>query len=362
MKFAFMCKKEMVQTAGPHGRGKIAIVGAGPAGLAAAGYLVCQGYEADVYDKLPLPGGLMTFAIPAFRVSVKSVVEGVEDLRDNFGVKFILNTKVFKKDGVRHDEGDEFVKDVIDLKELVDNYDAVLITSGTWRSRKMNIPGEDSKGVYTALEYLFMLRTYSMGYTKHSPPKVKKVVVVGGGLSAVDAAEESLLSGADEVYLVYRRTINEAPAGPFEINRLRRLGVKWMELATPKRIIADANGRVKGVELIRMKLGEPDESGRPRPIPIEGSEFTLEADTVIEAVGELPTPPTQEEYLGIKLDKRGRILVDEKYRTGNEKVFAAGDVVSGPSKIGNAVSLGLNAAMSVHLYLTSKRLTQKSGW
>ncbi len=358
MKFTFMCKKEMIQTAGPHGRGKIAVVGAGPAGLAATGYLVCQGYEVDVYDKLPLPGGLMTFAIPTFRVSVKSVMEGVEDLRDSFGVKFILNTKVFKKDGVRHDEGDEFVKDVIDLKELVDNYDAVLITTGTWRSRKMNIPGEDSKGVYTALEYLFMLRSYSMGYTTHRPPKAKKVIVVGGGLSAVDAAEESLLSGADEVYLVYRRTINEAPAGPFEINRLRRLGVKWMELALPKRIIADANGRVKEVELIRMKLGEPDESGRPRPIPIEGSEFTLEADTVLEAIGELPTPPAQEEYLGIKLDRKGRILVDEKYRTSNEKVFAAGDVVSGPSKIGNAVSLGLNAAMSIHLYLTGKRLTQ----
>jgi len=361
MKFTFMCKKEMVQGAGPHGRGKVAIVGAGSAGLAAAGYLVCQGYEVDVYDKLPLPGGLMTFAIPAFRISIKSVMEGFEDLRDNFSVKFTLNTKVFKKDGVRHDEGDEFIKNVIDLKELVDSYDAVLITTGTWRSRKMNIAGEDSKGVYTALEYLFLLRSYSMGYSEHKPSKARKVIVVGGGLSAIDAAEESLLSGADEVYLVYRRTINEAPAGPFEINRLRRLGVRWMELALPKKIIADASGRVKEVELIRMRLGEPDSSGRPRPIPIEGSEFTLEADIVIVAIGELPTPPAQEEYLGIKLDRRGRILVNEKYRTGNEKVFAAGDVVSGPSKVGNAVFLGLNAAMNMHLYLTSKRLTQGSG-
>jgi len=351
----------MIPPAGPHGRGKVAIIGAGPAGLAAAGYLVCQGYEVDVYDKLPLPGGLMIFAIPTFRISVRSVMDGVEDLRDNFSVKFILGTKVFRKDEVRHDEGDEFVKEVVDLKDIVDKYDAILITTGTWKSRKMGIPGEDSKGVYTALEYLFMLRSYDMGYIKQKPPRARKVVVVGGGLSAVDAAEESLLSGADEVYLIYRRTINEAPAGPFEINRLRRLGVKWVELASPKRIIPDANGQVREVEVIRMRLGEPDESGRPRPIPIEGSEFLIEADTVLEAVGEIPTPPMQQEYLGIKLDRGGRIVVDERLRTGNEKVFAAGDVVSGPSKIGNAVSLGLKAAMNIHIYLTSRRLTQISG-
>ncbi len=359
MRFTFMCKKDMVPIAGPHGRGKIAIVGAGPAGLAASGYLVCQGYEVDVYDKLPLPGGLMSFAIPSFRISINSIIEGFEDLRDNFSVKFILNTKVFKRDTVRRDEGDEFTKNTVDLRELLNNYDAILIATGTWKSRKMNIPGEDSKGVYTALEYLFLLKSYELGYLNHEPPKANKVIVVGGGLSAIDAAEVMIHRGADEVYLVYRRTINEAPAGPFEINRLRRLGVKWMELATPKRIIADATGNVKEVELIKMKLGEPDESGRPRPIPIEGSEFTIEADMVIEAVGEIATSPfPDQEYLGIKQDKRGRIIVNDELRTGNEKVFAAGDVVSGPSKVGRAIFLGLNAARNIHLYLTTKRISK----
>ncbi len=345
MKFAFLCKEK-----GSEGRGKVAIVGAGPAGLAAAGYLVCKGYDVEVFDKLPLPGGLMTFAIPSYRIRLATVLEGVEDLKKNFGVQFHLSTKVMC--GKRHDEGDGFAKNETQLSDLVNEFDAVLIATGTWQSRKMKIPGEDAEGVETALEYLFKVRAYEYGLMPE-PPVPRRVIVVGGGLSAVDAAEVSLERGSEVVYLMYRRSIQQAPAGVYEIKRLIRKGVKWMELANPTRIITE-NGKVKAVEAIRMKLGEPDASGRPRPEPIPGSEFLVEVDAVIEAIGEYSTPPIGEgcSELGIKVDRKGRIAVDENFRTGHPKVFAAGDVVTGPSKIGDASLLGLRAARALHLALS----------
>lgn len=345
MKFAFLCKEK-----GSEGRGKVAIVGAGPAGLAAAGFLVCKGYDVEVFDKLPLPGGLMTFAIPSYRIRLEAVLEGVEDLKKNFGVQFHLSTKVIC--GKRHDEGDDFAKNEVRLSDLVSDFDAVLIATGTWQSRKMRIPGEDAEGVETALEYLFKVRAHEYGLMPE-PPVPRRVIVVGGGLSAVDAAEVSLERGSEVVYLMYRRSIQQAPAGVYEIRRLIRKGVKWMELANPTRIITEG-GRVKAVEAIRMRLGEPDASGRPRPEPIPGSEFVVEADAVIEAIGEYSTPPIGEgcSELGIEVDRRGRIVVDENFRTSHPKVFAAGDVVTGPSKIGDASLLGLRAAKAIHLTLS----------
>ncbi len=342
-----MCKDR-----GSEIKARIAIVGAGPAGLAAAGYLSCAGAEVDVYDKLPYPGGMMMFVIPPYRLPRDSVSEGVEDLEKRMGVKFIVKTKVFEGE-LRHDEGDEFVEKTIPLSKLVEEYDAVLIATGTWRSRKMGIENEDARGVYTALEFIYWWYLYDSKLHGKKPEMGRKVVVVGGGLSAIDAAETALRKGAEEVYLVYRRTIKEAPAGAFEIKRLVREGVNWMELVQPKRILVES-GEVVGIEMIRMRLGPPDESGRPRPIPIEGSEFTLEADTVIAAVGELPTPPLEKEALGIKLDRRGRIQVDRWWRA-TPKVFAAGDVVTGPSMVGRAVGSGLRVAKSILLQLKGVR-------
>ncbi len=345
MKFAFLCKEK-----GSEGSGRIAIVGAGPAGLAAAGFLVCKGYDVEIYDKLPYPGGLMTFAIPSYRIRLETVMEGVRDLENNFGVKFHLSTKVVC--GRREDEGDEFVKEQVQLSDLVNEFDAVLITTGTWQSRRMRIPGEDAEGVETALEYLFKIRASEYGLMPE-PPTPRRVVVVGGGLSAVDAAEVSLERGCDEVILMYRRSIQQAPAGIYSIKRLIQKGVKWMELANPTKIITDDKGRVRAVEAIRMKLGEPDASGRPRPMPIPGSEFVVETDAVIEAIGEYSTPPIGEgcSELKIEVDRRGRIVVNENFRTSHPKVFAAGDVVTGPSKIGDATLLGLRAAKAVHAAL-----------
>ncbi|MCD6323966.1 MAG: FAD-dependent oxidoreductase [Desulfurococcales archaeon] len=331
---------------------RIAIIGAGPAGLTAAGFLVCQGYQVEIYDKLPLGGGLMSFAIPSWRIKIESVKEGVEDLERNFGVEFHYSTKVVC--GKRHDEGDELSKDEMSLADLIEQYDVVLIATGTWGSRKMGIPGEDAEGVDTALNYLFKIRAHELGYMPE-PPAPKRVVVVGGGLSAIDAAEVYLKRGTSEVYLVYRRTIKYAPAGENEMKRLSDLGIKVMELTNPTKVLVE-DGKVKGVELIKMKLGEPDSSGRPRPEPIPGSEFTIETDMFVEAVGEVSTPPIGKgcSDLGIETDRKGRIKVDDKFRTRNPKVFAAGDVVTGPSLIGNAVKQGLMAARSIHTVLTSK--------
>lgn len=354
MKFTFMCKQRAMVPG--RGRLKVAIIGGGPAGLSAAGFLVCQGYDVYVYEKNPLAGGLMLFAIPSERIPPESVLEGIDELKEKYNVNFITRTKIYGNSKPREDEGDKLVEKIISLKEVVDNYDAVLITTGTWQSRRLNCPGEKGPGVYTALGFLYELRIYEKGFIPHKPRLGNRVIVIGGGLSAVDAAFEALKSGAREVIMAYRRTIREAPAGAHEIRKLISKGVKWMELISPKEIIRE-NNQIRAVVFQKMKLGEPDESGRRRPIPIPGSEVVLEADTVIEAIGEIPTPPFEDGYLGLKLDKKYRIIVDKQYRTGNPKVFAAGDVVSGPSLIGLAVRSGVSAARSIHLYLSTKKLT-----
>ncbi len=350
MKFAFLCKGR-TRSSGA----RIAVVGAGPAGLAATGYLVCRGHEVDVYDKLPLPGGMMSFAIPKYRIPLDVIMEGVEDLQKNFGVKFHLSTKVMC--GERHDEGDELARSSVDLLKLKEDYNAVLVATGTWRSRRLGVPGDDAENVVSALEFLLKLNLSKLGFLEDSLGSFRRVIVIGGGLSAIDAAEESLLSGAQEVYLVYRRTAKEAPAGEYEVNRLARLGVRWIELASPKTIVVE-NGKAKSVEFQRMKLGEPDETGRPRPVPIPGSEFTLDADLVIAAIGEIPTPPLAPNCgdLAKYLGKDGRILVDRVYRVPGTNIYAAGDVVTGPSKIGQATKQGLEAAREVDRLLSAKLL------
>ncbi|MCC6016851.1 MAG: FAD-dependent oxidoreductase [Desulfurococcaceae archaeon] len=347
MRFAFMCRDRGGR------RGSVAIIGAGPAGLAAAGYLTCMGYEVDVYDKLPYVGGLMMFAIPSYRIYPDNVIEGVEDLRDRLSVRFYLRTKVFAKNQSRHDEGDEFVEKVVNLEDLVEKYNAVLISTGTWSSRKLGVEGEDSRNVLTALEYLYHWRLYEEGLATEKPPTGRNVVVVGAGLSAIDAAEKALETGAD-VYIVYRRTIAEAPAGIYPINELIKRGVRFVELVQPTKIISEG-GYARGLELVKMKLGEPDETGRPRPIPVPGTEFVMEADLVILAVGEIPTPPFVDKFMNISIDRSRRIQVNNRYQTALEKVFAAGDVVTGPSFIGKAFGSGLRAAKYIDSYLYLRR-------
>jgi glutamate synthase (NADPH/NADH) small chain len=294
-------------------------------------------------------GGLATLAIPSYRIPYDNVVEGVEDLTKSFGVKLYLNTKVMC--GERHDEGDDFVKQVVDLRDIVKEYNAVIITTGTWRSRKLGVSGEDAKGVVDALTFLYRLRLAEYGLVKEPWPKVRKVIVVGAGLSAIDAAEEALRLGAEEVYLVYRRTKKEAPAGEYYINDLIAKGIKWIELAAPTKIVVE-NGFAKAVEFQRMRLGPPDKTGRPAPIPIPGSEFVIEAELVISAVGEVSTPPFTQECAELRqfLDEKGYI-VSRGYRLGNTNMFVAGDVLTGPTKLGEACRNGLYAAKDAERFL-----------
>jgi len=349
MKFALRCKPgQKIKKTGK----KVAIIGSGPAGLAAAGYLVCEGHEVHVYERLPEPGGMLMFAIPSYRIPKENIRKGIRELID-LGVKFHLETKIIGEPEPCT-EGDELIKRKIKFEELLNDYDAILITTGTWSSRRIGIPGEKLKGVYSALDYLFKIRAYELSYLPKEAvhPTGKKVAVIGAGLAAIDASEEALRQGAKEVCILYRRTINEAPAGEYEIKRILKKGVKFIELVSPIEFVGTE--KLEYIKLIRMKLGAPDESGRPRPEPVPKSEFIMEFDTVLLAIGEIPTPPFTREYSGIKIGKNGRIQVDEKYRTTRKGVFAAGDVVTGPSRVGLAMKSGINAAIAIDEYLNGK--------
>jgi glutamate synthase (NADPH/NADH) small chain len=348
MRFLLRCKPSTKKP--PTGK-KVAIIGAGPAGLGAAGVLLCNGHEVHVYDALPEPGGLLIFGIPPFRIPKEGVREGVKELVDA-GAKFYTSTFVYCGEKPREHEALLLVKEFVNLEELVNRYDAVVITTGTWRSRSLGVPGEGLPGVYKALDYLFRIYSNQLGYLPREKvhPTGKKVLVVGAGLTAVDAALEAKLQGAEKVVVAYRRTINEAPAGKKVIEtELIAKGIEFRELVNPVAFLGAE--RLEKVRFIRMRLGPPDKSGRPRPEPVPGSEFEEEFDTVLIAAGEEPTPPGN--CLGIEFNPDGTIKVDEKMMTTRRGVFAAGDVVTGPSLIGKALGSGMRAAQYVDEFLKS---------
>lgn len=331
MKFVRRCK---VGDVIPKSGKRVAIIGAGPSGLSAAGELVCEGHEVHVYDMMPEPGGLLIFGIPVIRMPKDNIRKGINELAQ-LGVVFHQNIKVGRD---------------IDLEEIISNYDATLIATGAWRSRKLNVKGEDLKGVYDSLEFLLEFNMHRLGYIEKETKLMGTVLVVGGGFTAVDACSVAMEVGADDVILSYRRTRNEAPAGPSEFDRLEKKGIKIYELTAPVEFIS-SNGNVCEAKLIRMKLGPLDSSGRPTPVPIEGSEFTIKVNAVLLAVGEIPTPPFVGEKYGIELTRWGSIKVDKKSRTTRRGVFAAGDVVTGPSRIATAVMEGRKAAESINEFL-----------
>lgn len=339
LRFSFMCSPQRVRGTGH----RVAIVGAGPAGLFAAGYLACMGHEVHVYDKLPEPGGLMLFVIPEFKVSIPRVKGGTSELADVFNVKFYTRTKVFG--GARSkEEGDAYVTKEVELKDLIKDYDAVLIATGTWSVGKLNVPGEDLRGVYSALEYLFRAKAARLGHIpRDEVPQLRgrRVAIVGGDIMAVDAALEAFYDGAGTIYVFYEGTIKDVPAGEYCIRSLTDRGVKFVELTKPKSIVGD-RGEVAGIELAKV---DP----RTRE-PIPGSEFLVDVNIVINATEVKPTPPVANGYLGIKVSGDGRIVVNERH-VAAEKVFAAGDVVLGPTRVGDAALDGLYAAESIHEYL-----------
>ena len=315
---------------------RVAIIGAGPAGLTLAGRLRAIGHDVTVYEKLPYPGGLLMFGIPERRIPKEPIKKSIEDLKAA-GVEFVLNKTVMDDD----------------LEKIIEEFDAVFIATGARKPKRLKLPGSDAEGVFHAMDRLPKLGLLREGYiSEEEVPKIgKKVLVVGAGYTAMDAIGEAIRRGA-EVYVSYRRTAEYAPTSKKEIEERESKGAKFLRLTQPVEYIKDENGHVKAVKLMKMKLGEPDESGRPKPVPT-GETFELEVDTVVECTGERPTPPFENpDRLGIKLTSRHTIVVDELMRTSREKVFAGGDVVAGPSNIGTAVSHALKALRGIQEYFS----------
>ncbi len=314
---------------------KVAIIGAGPAGLTAAYELAKLGYPVTVFERMLEPGGMMRYCIPNFRLE-----------------KFVVANEIayIKDIGVEIKTGIEFGKDITLESLRSEGYKAVLIAIGTQLSGKMNVPGEDLEGVIQILEFLI---TVSVG--KHVDVG-ERVAVIGGGNSAIDAARTAKRLGAKEAMILYRRSRNEMPALPHEIQAAEREGIKFHFLVAPKRIIGE-NGKVKAIECLRMRLGEPDASGRRRPVPISFSEHQYEVDSVIPAVGQIPEKSCVPTELLDEKAKKALIPVDEiTTETKIQGVFAGGDIVTGPASIIQAVGAGKQAAFSIHRYLSGQDL------
>jgi glutamate synthase (NADPH/NADH) small chain len=343
----------------PNGR-SVAVIGAGPSGLAAAGFLSCLGYTVDVYDKLPKPGGLMVFGIPAERIPAGRIAQGVETLEGRYGVRFHPGTKICDRRQA-DDTGDEFSTHCMDLDDLVREHDAVVLCTGSWKPRRLNVPGEDLRGVYTGLAFLFPIRAAQYDRSRMSEIEVagKNVVVVGAGFSAIDVAHGALGQGAARVSIIYRRTRREAPCGTHEIEQFEAAGGQWLELVTPIRVLegeGEKRGQVGGIECIQCRLGEPDAEGRRSAVPDSCAKVVLPADIVVAAIGETAAPPFAER-LGLEAVRKNEIHWLQMTRM--DGVFVAGDALTGPSKIGKAVYSGLRAAQSLSRWLTLKAMSRE---
>ncbi len=319
---------------------KVAVVGAGPAGLTVAGDLIKMGHDVTVFEALHEPGGVLTYGIPEFRLP-KTIVNAEVAFLQKLGVTFMMDYVVGRNSTVR---------------ELMDNegFDAVFIGSGAGLPSFMGMPGENLVGVYSANEYLTrsnLMKAFL--FPKYDTPPIKrhKVIVVGGGNVAMDSARTALRLGGD-VTIVYRRAMEQMPARKEEIHHAQEEGVKFDLLTNPTRVIGDENHRVTAIECLRMELGEPDASGRRRPVEMKGSEFTIPADTVIIAIGNKPNPLVPQTMPGLEVTRWGTIKVDEAtMATSVTGVYAAGDIVSGAATVISAMGQGRIAAESIHKYL-----------
>ena len=326
----------------PNGH-KVAVVGSGPAGLTCAGDLAKRGYDVTVFEALHLAGGVLEYGIPEFRLP-KSIVQKEIDNLKALGVKLETNMVVGK---------------VLSVDELMGEYgfEAVFIGSGAGLPRFMNIPGENLKSVYSANEFLTRVNLMK-AYKEDSRTPVlhsKRVAVVGGGNVAMDAARSAKRLGADEVYIVYRRSEKELPARAEEVEHAKEEGIIFKFLTNPTAILEGENGMVRGMTCIEMELGEPDASGRRRPVEKPGSEFTLDCDCVIMALGTSPNPLIKNTTKGLETQKWGGIIADEKGLTSREGVYAGGDAVTGAATVILAMGAGKTAAEAIDEYISSKQ-------
>jgi glutamate synthase (NADPH/NADH) small chain len=326
----------------PNGH-KIAVVGAGPSGLSCAEQLAKKGYTVTIFDAQPQPGGLLVYGIPNFKLDKNVVMDRIEDFM-KMGIKFVGNTSIGK---------DKKVDDLFD-----EGFEAVYIAVGTWVDSTMNVPGEDLPGVYKGTEYLIRNNVCTdilpLNMTEENV-KGKKVVVVGGGDTASDCLRTAIRMGAEEVTCIYRRTENEMPGSAKDRRLAREEGADYQFLTQPVRFVAGEDGKLAAIECVRMELGEPDESGRRRPVPIEGSEFTLEADLATLAIGYWPDNTIGETTPGLETHKWGLIVTQsEGGNTTREGVFAGGDAVTGPSLVVLAMVAGRKAAAAIDEYIQEK--------
>ncbi len=324
--------------------GKVAVIGAGPAGLTAAGDLARMGYKVTVFEALHAAGGVLMYGIPEFRLP-KAIVQKEIDALRKLGVDIQVNAvigKTYTIDELLNEEG----------------YDAVFIGTGAGLPHFMDIPGENYNGVYSANE--FLTRVNLMKAYKHpqtaTPVRIgRRVAVIGGGNVAMDSARTALRLGAEKVYIVYRRSMDELPARHEEVEHAVEEGVDFRLLAAPVQVLGDEQGWVKGIECIKMELGEPDASGRRSPVPVAGSNFVLDVDTVVIAIGQGPNPLIQNTTPGLAVNKRGNIVADEMGATSKEGVFAGGDIVTGAATVILAMGAGKKAAAKIHEYVQNKK-------
>ena len=329
---------------------KVAIVGSGPSGLTCAGDLAKKGYEVTVYEAFHVAGGVLVYGIPEFRLPKSIVAKEVEGL-EALGVKFETNVVIGK---------------TLTVDELFEmGYEAVFIGSGAGLPNFMGIPGESLKGVYSANE--FLTRSNLMKAYRENPdtPIMKggNVAVVGGGNVAMDAARTALRLGADKVYIVYRRSMDELPARKEEVEHAEEEGIEFRLLCNPVEIIGynnpenprdEKNGFVTGMRCVRMELGEPDAKGRRRPVVIPGSEFELPVDTVVISIGTSPNPLIKDTTKGLEVNAHGGIIVNEDGLSSKQGVYAGGDAVTGAATVISAMGAGKTAAKAIDEYLMSK--------
>ncbi|MCR5195658.1 MAG: NADPH-dependent glutamate synthase [Pseudobutyrivibrio sp.] len=328
-------------TSTPNGH-KVAVIGSGPSGLTAAGDLAKLGYDVTVFEALHEMGGVLVYGIPEFRLPKEKVVKAEVENVKALGVKFEKNVIIGRS---------------ITIDELMEKegFEAVFIGSGAGLPMFMHIPGEQANGVFSANEYLTrnnLMKAFTEGYDTPIA-RGKKVVVVGGGNVAMDAARTALRLGA-EVHVVYRRSEQELPARAEEVHHAKEEGVIFDLLQNPTEILVDEEGNVKGCKVIKMELGEPDASGRRRPVEIPGSEYEIDCDTVIMSLGTSPNPLISSTTVGLDTNKKGCLIATEQGATTKEAVYAGGDAVTGAATVILAMGAGKTAAAAIDEYFKNK--------
>ena len=321
---------------------KVAVVGAGPAGLACAGDLINKGYDVTVYESLHKTGGVLVYGIPEFRLPKEIVAAEVKQLEDK-GVKFVTNAIIGKSITV-----DELMKE--------EGFDSVFIGTGAGLPSFMNIPGENLIGVCSANEYLTRINLMKAYLPEYDTPilKANKIAVVGGGNVAMDAARCAKRMGAEEVYLIYRRSAAEIPARAEEIHHAVEEEIDFRYLTNPVKVLGDEKGQVCGIECVKMELGEPDASGRRRPVVIDGSNYVIDVDCVIMAIGTKLNKLILETTDNLEENKRGGIYTDDDAATNRPEIFAGGDAVTGAATVIKAMGAGKTAAAGIDKYFESK--------